>query len=174
MKHVKLFLVVIVVIAIMWFSLQLGEETITQLPVLAEELTQEELLLQEKDSLIAKVDLLVENKSISAAVVESCMEITEDYKLCIKNVLWVSNAESTMFKNWMYPSNNGFWWMHQWKKRRFSSIEECIYKRVEMYQRNWWYSRTTWEAWLKWKYCTSWCTYRISNYNSAIDRLSLD
>lgn len=124
--------------------------------------------------LINNVNKLVGNESISRAIVQECVNQTKDYKLCIKNVIWVSNAESSIFKKGMKPSNNGFGWMYKWKKRRFSSVEESIHLRVAMYVRNGREKRTTGQARISGKYCTSACTWRIRNYNSAIKKLNLD
>lgn len=79
-----------------------------------EEPSKEELLQLEKDALIEKVDSLIENESVSEAIVSACMKHTDDYKLCIKNVIGVSNAESGMFGKGMSPTNDWFWWMYQW------------------------------------------------------------
>lgn len=139
--------------------------------------TSEDVIYTREDTeneLINEVNSLVGNESISRAVVQECVKQTKDYKLCIKNVIWVAAAESSIFKKGMSPSNNGFWWMYKWKKRAFSSVEESIRLRVEMYVRNGREKRTTWAAWLKWKYCTSSCSYRVRNYTSAVNKLSLD
>ena len=127
----------------------------------------------EKTSLINKVDDLVHNQSISTAIVESCMKHTEDYRLCIRNIIWVSSAESSIFTKWMTPTNNWFWRMYQWKKKRFSSVEDSIYQWVHLYVRNWREKRTTADSWLAWKYCASQCSHWISNYNSAVNKLDI-
>lgn len=127
-----------------------------------------------ENKLIEKVNELVGDESISRAIVQECVKQTEDYKLCIKNIIWVSNAESGMFKQGMKPSNNGFWLMKNWTKMKFSSVEEWIQYRVSLYVKNWWAKRATWAAWLKWNYCTSECSHWTKNYNSAIKKLSLD
>lgn len=128
----------------------------------------------EAEVLTEKVNSLVGNESISKTIVDECMIQTEDYKLCIRNVIWVASAESSVFKKWMHPSNNGFGWMYKWKKKRFNSIEESIRLRIEMYVRNGWAKRTTGQARLRWKYCVSACTHWVGNYNSAISKLGLD
>ena len=128
----------------------------------------------EAEVLTEKVNSLVGNESISEAIVTACMKYQEDYKLCIKNLIWVSNAESGIFKKGMYPSNNGFGRMYQWKKRKFSSVEDSVYKRVQMYTNNHWETRTTWASWLRWNYCASECTYWVRNYDYAVNKLSLD
>lgn len=124
--------------------------------------------------IIEKVNSLVGNESISTAIVKECANQTEDYKLCIKNIIWVSNAESSIFQKGMNPSNNGFWRMYKGKKRKFSSVEESIHLRVQMYVKNGREKRTTWDSRISGKYCTSQCTHWVKNYNSAIKKLSLD
>ena len=55
-----------------------------------------------------KLNSLIGDYSISYTIVHECSVQTSDYKQCIKNVLGVANAESSMFKKGMKPSNNGF------------------------------------------------------------------
>ena len=118
-----------------------------------------------------KLNSLIGDYNISYTVVHECSIQTDDYKLCIKNVLWVANAESSMFKAGMKPSNNGFWRMYKGKKRKFSSVEESIKLWVAMYVKNGWANRTTWKARLQGKYCTSSCSNWTSAYNSAIRKI---
>ena len=168
-KQLKILIAVMIVLIvfILWYSRgQAWEVTYETTPVAEEK--------SEADILIEKVDSLVENESISEAIVTACMKHQDDYKLCIKNLIGVSNAESGIFKKGMYPSNNGFGRMYQWKKRQFSSVEDSVYKRVQMYTKNHRENRTTWADWLKWHYCTSECTYWIKNYEYAVNKLSLD
>lgn len=127
----------------------------------------------ETQALVDQVSLLVPTVFIAEAVVESCIEYTEDVNLCIKNVLGVANAESGMFRKSMTPTNNWFWFMERGKKKRFDSIEESISFWVKRYQDKERYKRTDWASWLKGKYCASACTYRIGNYNDAIRKLWL-
>lgn len=118
-----------------------------------------------------KLNSLIGDYNISYAVIHECSTQTSDYKLCVQNVLWVANAESSMFKAGMKPTNNGFWWMYKWKKRKFSSVEESIKEWVAMYVRNNWGKRVTWKDRLAWKYCTSSCSNWVSAYNSAIRKI---
>ena len=140
--------------------------------------TEEELVIYTREmteaKLADKVDNLIGDYNISYTIVHECASQTEDYELCIKNVLWVANAESGMFKKWMYPSNNWFGWMYNWKKKKFSSIEESIKQWIAMYVKNGRAKRATWKDWLKWNYCTSECSHWVENYNSAIKKLELD
>lgn len=164
-------IMVILLVFILWYSKgQAGEEHYLepiQVEPLLDEPTEEEILIQ-------KVNGLVGNESISTTIVKECMSQTEDYKLCIKNVIWVASAESSIFKKGMYPSNNWFGRMYKWKKRRFNSVEESIKLRIEMYVRNGWDKRTNGQARLRGKYCASACSHWVGNYSSAIYKLGLD
>lgn len=118
-----------------------------------------------------KLSTLIGDYNISYAIIHECSTQLDDYKLCVKNLLGVANAESSMFKKWMEPSNNWFGWMYQWKKRKFSSVEESIKEWVAMYVRNNWGKRVTWEDRLAWNYCTSDCSNWVSAYNSAVKKI---
>lgn len=121
--------------------------------------------------LALKVNKVVGNYDISYAIVNECASQVDDYKQCIKNVIWVSNAESWIFKAAMKPSNNWFGLMYKWKKRRFSSVQEWIHVWVSLYKKNWWGKRTTGQAWLNWKYCVWSCSNRVKLYNAGINKL---
>lgn len=130
-----------------------------------------------KVELANKVNVLIGNYNISYAVVNECTtQAYDSYKHCIGAVLWVANAESSLFKNGMKPSNNPFGLMYKWKKRRFSSVEESIKVWVSLYKKNNRARRTTWADWLKGSsaYCQSACTNWAKAYNQAIARLELD
>lgn len=58
--------------------------------------------------LAEQVDRLVGNYDISFTIVHECSLKVKNYKKCIQDVVGVSNAESSIFKKGMYPSNNGF------------------------------------------------------------------
>lgn len=106
--------------------------------------------------------------TLAEAIVIWCQNHSEDYSLCVKNVFWVASAESSLFKN-VSSSNNAFWWMYNWKLRKFSSIEEWIVQRIKLYEKNNRQVRgLSWQRWLNWKYCTSECTYWVTNYNRWI------
>lgn len=127
-----------------------------------------------EQKLAEKVNSLIGDYNISYTIVHECAVQTDDYKLCIKNVLWVANAESSMFKKWMYPSNNGFGWMYKWQKRKFSSVEEAIKEWISLYVKNGWNKRASWKDWLRGNYCSSECTHWVKNYNYAVNKLELD
>ena len=152
--------------ALTWETIPSIEETI----IYTWEMTEQRLAEQ--------VDKLVGNYDISYTIVHECASKVEDYKKCIQDIVWVSNAESSIFKKGMYPSNNGFWLMQKTKngyiKKKFSSVEESIKYRVNLYSEKEWYKRTTSQARLDWKYCTSEGSWRKKNYSSAIKKLELD
>ena len=128
--------------------------------------------------LAEQVNELVGNYDISYTIVHECSLKVKNYKKCIQDVVGVANAESSIFKKGMYPSNNGFWLMQKtavgYRKRKFSSVEESIKYRVNLYVEKWREKRTTGQDWLNWHYCTSECSWRKKNYSSAIKKLSLD
>ena len=124
-----------------------------------------------KKEIAEKLTSLIGDYNISYAIIHECSTQVDDYKLCVINLLGVANAESSMFKNWMKPSNNWFGWMYKWKKRKFSSVEESIKEWVAMYVRNNWGKRVTWKDRLAWKYCTSSCSNWVSAYNSAVRKI---
>lgn len=175
-KQLKILIAVMIILIvwILWYSRWQAWEEVYLEPITFDIVDSNIEEKTEEDVLIEKVNELVGNNSISEAIVQACMKHQEDYKLCIKNIIGVSNAESGIFKKGMSPTNNGFWRMYQWKKRKFSSVEDSIYKRVAMYTKNHWEKRGTWEAWLAGKYCTSECKYWVKNYNHAVNKLSLD
>ena len=185
-KRLKVLIAVMVTILVFIFGFNVwhGEEIIEQVSVPEKEevltwaTTVEETIIytweMTEQRLVEQVNSLVGNESISYAIVHECATQTDDYEQCIKNIIWVSNAESGMFKRGMYPSNNWFGWMQNWKKKKFSSVEESIKQWVAMYVRNGRGKRVTWKDWLKWNYCTSECSHWVKNYNSAIKKLELD
>lgn len=124
-----------------------------------------------KKNIAEKLSTLIGDYNISYAIIHECSTQTDDYKLCVKNLLGVANAESSMFKKWMEPSNNWFGWLYKWKKRKFSSVEESIKEWVAMYVRNNWGKRVTWDARLKGNYCTSSCSNWVKAYNSAAKKI---
>ena len=188
MKHLKILLAVLIacLVFMLGFNVWHGEELATEVQALptvetgavetwtVEVLTWETIIYTWEDTekeLAGKLNSIIGDRNISYTIVHECSMQTKDYKLCIKNVLWVANAESSMFKKWMKPSNNGFWRMYKGKKRKFSSVEECIQKRVAMYVKNGREKRVTWQDRLNWKYCTSSCSNWTKAYNSAVKKV---
>lgn len=189
-KLLKLLIVimVIIIVFILWYN-QWHTEDITEMqeltPVETEVTTavttgavEEQVIYTWEDTekkLAEQVDRLVGNYDISFTIVHECSLKVKNYKKCIQDVVGVSNAESSIFKKGMYPSNNGFWLMQKTKngyiKRKFSSIEEGIKYRVNLYVEKGREKRTTGQDWLNWHYCTSECKWRTKNYSSAIKKL---
>ena len=186
MKRLKILLVVLTtcLVFMLGFNAWHGEEIATELsvqPVVETgsvatwEVKEIETVIYTREDtekeMAEKLNSLIGDYNISYTIVHECSSQTSDYKLCIKNVLGVANAESSMFKAGMKPSNNGFWWMYKWKKRKFSSVEESIKLWVAMYVRNGRGKRVTWQDWLNWKYCTSSCSNWTKAYNSAVSKV---
>lgn len=189
-KLLKLLIVImiIIIVFILWYN-QWHTEDITEMqeltPVETEVTTvvttgavEEQVIYTWEDTekkLAEQVDRLVGNYDISFTIVHECSLKVKNYKKCIQDVVGVSNAESSIFKKGMYPSNNGFWLMQKTKngyiKRKFSSIEEGIKYRVNLYVEKGREKRTTGQDWLNWHYCTSGCKWRTKNYSSAIKKL---
>jgi hypothetical protein len=101
---------------------------------------------------------------------------TQDPKLFVKSIVWVSMAEWWVFKRWLY--NNYLWVMSRksdwtYSLRRYETIQLAISDWREMYNRNKWYVRTTWQARLNWNYCASACLSWVSNYNAGITLLNI-
>lgn len=177
-KRLKLLIVILVILIafIFWYNQWHSEDFIAEMqalsPILSGQIDEEAM---KKERLAHQVDKLVGDYDISYSIVNECTSRVENYKKCIQDVVGVANAESTIFKKGMHPSNNGFWLMQKTKdgyvKRRFSSVEESIKYRVNLYVDKKREKRMTGQDWLNWKYCTSECSWWIRNYSSAIIRL---
>lgn len=193
-KRLKILLTVMIIILVfmLGFNAWHGEDLITEMQVeplvetgtvISWEINKVETWVVEtviytwedtKVELANKVNALIGDYSISYAIVNECTtQVYDDYKHCIWAVLWVANAESSLFKKGIKPSNNPFGLMYKWRKRKFSSIEESIQVWVSLYKRNNWGRRTSWSAWV-WTYCMSECKYWAKNYESAVRKLDLD
>lgn len=168
-RLLKVFFLCIIVVFLLWFSKWFYEEAIQY-----ESLTwtvQDEREIK-RQNILEQVESVVDNLSISTVIVDGCMNTTEDWYLCINNLMWVANAESSLFKR-VSSSNNPFGLMYKWTLMRFNTIEDSIYYWIQLYQKNQRYKRTDWASRLRGKYCASQCTYRIGNYNTAIAKLNL-
>lgn len=128
---------------------------------------------QWRDMIVEKVDNLLGDYITSEIIVDNCMAKTENYVLCIKNVIGVANAESSLFKR-VSRSNNPFGLMKGGRLQKFASKYDAIIYRIDLYQKNEWYKRNTWADWLRWNYCSSECSYWIANYNDGIAKLSFN
>lgn len=100
---------------------------------------------------------------------------TEDPKQFVRAIIWVSNAEGSIFKRWLH--NNYLWVMVCWQNwcslRHYETVQHGITHRREMYNRNKRYLRTTPEARLRWNYCASECLYWVWNYNEWVRLLNI-
>lgn len=183
-KRLKLLIAIMIILLVFIFGYNQwhSEDFITEMQELSLVWTGEvwgtgQLSSQEdkEKRLAEQVDKLVGNYDISYTIVHECSLKVKNYKKCIQDVVGVANAESTIFKKGMYPSNNGFWLMQKtkdgYKKRQFSSVEESIKYRVNLYVEKNREKRATGQDWLNWRYCTSACEWRIRNYSSAIIKL---
>lgn len=103
---------------------------------------------------------------IATHIAWECYKTTEDPKLCIKNVLGVASAESSIFQHCYV--NNCFWRMIKWDSgyylKPYSTIIEWVSERVALYQKNMWFVRDEPKRWIKGKYCTSGCENRVRNF----------
>ena len=117
MTKLKLFgfFIIVIILLVLWMSIWHGE-TIKDYPLEENNPIEDEVIYTRdmtKLNLIEKVDALVGDYNISSAIVEECTtQVPDNYKKCIQDVIGVSNAESTMFKKWMSPSNNWFGLMY--------------------------------------------------------------
>lgn len=138
------------------------------------EVVEEEKDLEQiwRDMIVEKVDNLLGDYISSEIIVDNCMEKTDNYILCIKNVVGVANAETSLFKN-IWKSNNGFWLMKNGRVQKFDSKYDSITYWIDLYSRNW-TNRNSWADWLRGNYCASECTYRIAAYDSAVKKLSFN
>lgn len=172
MKRIKFVALVVIFIVIMLWNRDNAYDEVTIIPEVVEENTN---VLEQwwRDMIVEKVDNLLDDYITSEIIVDNCMSKTENYILCIKNVIGVANAETSLFKK-MSRSNNPFGLMKGWRLQKFASKYDAIEYRIDLYQSKWWYKRTTWADWLRWNYCASDCSYRIGNYNAAINKLSFN
>lgn len=173
MKQLKLFITCLLVLFFIWIANAVYEEPMGE-TIEVDEVIESWFVYPE--GAIRKVsDALGGKWTLAEAIVIWCQNHSEDYSLCVKNVFWIATAESSLFKN-VSSSNNAFWWMYKWKLKRFSSIEEWVVQRIKLYEKNNRQVRgLSWQRRILWKYCTSSCDYRISNYNNwiAIAELAL-
>lgn len=116
------------------------------------------------------------DQTFAKQLIESCEAKTENANLCLKHIIGVTSAESSVFKRCKY--NNCFWLMKcdKWgcTLRRFNSKIEAVNGWLDNYNKRNRSQRVTGQKWLNGKYCASACTYWVSNYNSAISKLNLE
>ena len=126
----------------------------------------------EYERVINRRKATINDPELADHIAWECYANTKDPKLCVKNMIWVSNSETTMFRS-CSRGNNCFGVMQRqsdwsYKLRTYESKKASISAWVELYNRLGWYNRTTAQARLDGNYCTSVCATRIQNYNYAV------
>lgn len=169
MKRIRVIIVILLFILLMMFNRDNAHDEV----IITLEEPKYSLETQWRDMIVWKVDNLLGDYIASEIIVDNCMATQENYILCIKNVVWVANAESTLFKR-VSKSNNPFWLMKNGKLQKFDSIYDAIEYRITLYTTNNWHTRTSWADWIAWKYCASEYTYRVQNYNDWISKLKFN
>lgn len=105
-------------------------------------------------------------------LIELCNKYAQDLNLCLNHIVWVSSAESSVFKrcsSW----NNCFGLMSKKGLKRYETKLQWVEDWLQTYIRLWRNKRLTPQAWLDGKYCASECKYWTTNYLSATNKLSL-
>ena len=167
MKQLKIFITLILLLLWLTVANAVYEEPMGE-TIEVNEIEEETWFIYPEGAIRKVSDALGGKWTLAEAIVIWCQNHSEDYNLCVKNVFWVANAESSLFKN-VSSSNNAFWRMYNWKLRRFSSLEEWIVQRIKLYEKNNRQVRgLSWQRWLDWNYCASECTYWVRNYNQWI------
>ena len=162
MKQLKLFIAALLIL--LWISIAnaVYEEPMGE--IIEDNETEETWFIYPEESIRKVSDALGGKWTLAEAIVIWCQNHSEDYNLCVKNVFWIANAESSLFKR-VSSSNNAFWWMYNWALKRFTSIEEWIVQRIKLYEKNNRQVRgLSWQRRLSWNYCSSECTYWTRNY----------
>lgn len=161
MKQLKLFIAALLIL--FWISIAnaVYEEPMGE--IIEDNEPEETWFIYPEESIRKVSDALGGKWTLAEAIVIWCQNHSEDFNLCVKNVFWIANAESSLFKR-VSSSNNAFWWMYNWTLKRFTSIEEWIVQRIKLYEKNNREVRTTGADWLRGHYCTSECLYWTSNY----------
>lgn len=131
----------------------------------------------EYERVINRIKATINDPELADHIAWECYSKTVNPKLCVNNVVGVSNSETTMFKN-CSTGNNCFWVMQRqsdwsYKLRNYESKKASISAWVELYNRLGWYNRTTAQARLDGNYCTSECKFWIGNYNRAVEKLAI-
>jgi hypothetical protein len=113
------------------------------------------------------VQLWIE-QSIAETIIFECLTASMPSH-CIESIVWVSSAESSIFKKCYL--NNCMGLMRRWKVLPYTSKEEKVKDRVKRYN-EFRYNNNTASDWLnRSKYCTSECENRINNFNSWVAKL---
>lgn len=131
----------------------------------------------EYERVVNRLENTINDASLSEHIAWECYAHTDNPKLCVKNMVWVSNSEWTLFRN-CSTGNNCFGVMQRqsdwsYKLRVYANKKESISAWIELYNKLGWYKRTTAQARLDGNYCTSSCSYWIGNYNKAVEQLGI-
>lgn len=116
------------------------------------------------------------DSEIAEHIVWEAYANTDNPKLFVKNIIGVSMAEGSVFKNGLYNNYLGVMKRDSdggYSLRHYATVQEGISERREIYNRNKRFMRTTAQKRLDWHYCTSACLYWIQNYNNGIYLLNI-
>lgn len=111
-------------------------------------------------------------ESVIDVIINKCYEITDNGKKCVEDIIWVSNAESSIFKR---GKNNNYLWVMKCQNgscsvRPYSSLEQAVEHRIELYQKNNWY-KFTHNSGRVGRYCASACTNRYKAFDKWVKEL---
>lgn len=116
-----------------------------------------------------KVQAVVSDEAISKHILYACIN-TRNQPHCVNSILWVSKAESSIFRN---CDVNCLWVKPSWNLAKYENKKYGIDDRVKRYNDHW-YANDNASEWInKSKYCQSsdcinpWSNWRIS-YNQFI------
>ena len=105
--------------------------------------------------------------NLAKTIISECQSWVVNPDHCIKSIVSVSKAESSIFKR--CSKNNCFGIMYKWNLRWYDSVESNIKHRVSIY-RKYRHTNKNWKDRLtRSKYCVSECKSRVSNFNSVYD-----
>jgi len=125
--------------------------------------------------LVDKVNSALGSYTLAEAVVDWCMNHSDNYYTCMRHVFGVANAESWLFRD-LSSANNWFGIMEKcWNTycvKRFSSAEEWVIYFIKLYEKNKRYKRTKGSDWIG-TYCTSACTNWTQAFNEWMAKLDL-
>lgn len=133
------------------------------------------------NQLINKVENLWIDIELSTHIVYECTTTAKDKIHCIKQIVWVSNSEWTLFKR--CSSDNCLWLMEckqrddKWKcikywVIKYESKKHAISDWIRRYNNKRY--NLNWKDWIvRASYCTSTCSFWVSNYWDAIKKLDI-
>lgn len=129
----------------------------------------------EYEKVIQRLKATINDPSLAEHIAYECYSQAKDGELCVKHLVGVSNAESTMFGS---CGSNCFWVMVRSKANTYSlktyaDRKYGITHRVQLYVKLWRSKRTTAQKRLEGNYCTSECKFWVGNFNAAVEKLWL-